>query len=79
MIHTAEQCNNAIMWKIYRGETVRRIDQSTSVINFIGCAGHVGPSGRGNCFLVLDTVRPLRAEVFFWGGGGCSWGPKPRD
>jgi hypothetical protein len=50
---------------ICRVETVRRIDQSTSVINFMGCARHVELSGRENCFLVLDTVRPLRAEVFF--------------
>jgi len=54
------------MWMIYRVETVRRIDQSTSVINFMGCARHVELSRRENCFLVLDTVRPLRAEVFFF-------------
>jgi hypothetical protein len=65
MIHTAEQSNKVIMWMIYRGETVRRIDQSTSVINSMGCARHAGAIGRGNCFLVLDTVRPLRAERFF--------------
>jgi hypothetical protein len=29
-------------------------------------ARHVGPNGRGNCCLVLDTVRPLRAEFFFF-------------
>ena len=51
---------------IYRGETVRRIDLSTSVINFMGCASHVGPSGRGNCFFVLDTFPPLRAEGGFF-------------
>jgi len=65
MIHNAVQCNK-VMWMIYRVETVRRIDQSTSVINFMGCACHVGPNRRENCFLVLDTVRPLRAEVFFF-------------
>ena len=51
---------------IYRGETVRRIDLSTSVINLMGCASHVGSSGRGNCFFVLDTVPPLRAEGGFF-------------
>ena len=66
MIHTVEQCNKVIMWMIYRGETVRRIDQSTSVINFMGCARHVGPNGRTSCFLVVDAVRPLRIEVFFF-------------
>ena len=73
MIRPAEQCNKVIMWMIYRGETVRRIDQSTSLINFMRCARHFGPNGRAKCFLVVDTVRPLRIEVFL------SWRPRPRD